>query len=278
MIRSNLYDYSNAYIPVCGTITITGAGADDPAQQVDERNNGEIFKNCALFTDFISEINNTQIDNTKDIDVGMPIYNLVEYYNNYSQISESLWQYYRDTSTAVLLNNKSFKSKIRITRKNPAADNVKDVKISIPLKYLSTFWRTFEIPLINCKINLILTYSENFAAFSATGVTKFAITDTTLYAHVIKSSPQDNIKLSKQLESGFKTIINWNKYHSKVTEQAQNRNLYYLIYQSFLIFDILVVLLFEHRTDREVHKWYFLPKVENWWTKLCWSKLSNKIW
>ena len=91
MIRSNLYDYSNAYIPVCGTITIAGAGADDPAKQVDERNNGVIFKNCALFTDFISEINNTHIDNAKDIDVGMPIYNLVEYYNNYSQISESLW-------------------------------------------------------------------------------------------------------------------------------------------------------------------------------------------
>ena len=157
MIRSNLYDYSNAYIPVFGTITIAGAGADDPAKQVDERNNGVIFKNCALFTDFISEINNTQTDNAKDIDVGMPIYNLVEYYNNYSQIWESLWQYYRDKSTAVLLNNKSFKSKIRIIRKNPAADNVKDVKISIPLKYLSKFWRTFEIPLINCKINLILT-------------------------------------------------------------------------------------------------------------------------
>ena len=91
MIRSNLYDYSNAYIPVCGTITIAGAGTDDPAKQVDERNNGVIFKNCALFTDFISKINNTQINNAKDIDVGMPIYNLVEYYNNYSQISESLW-------------------------------------------------------------------------------------------------------------------------------------------------------------------------------------------
>ena len=80
------------------------------------------------------------------------------------------------------------------------------------------------------------------------------MTGTTLYAHVIKSSTQDNVKLFKQLESDFKTIINWNKYHSKVTEQAQNRNLYYLIYQSFQIFDILVVLLFEHRTDREVRK------------------------
>ena len=73
MLRSSLCDYSDAYILVSGTITITGAGADDAAKRLDERNKGVIFKNCAPFTDCISEINNTQIDNAKYIDVEMPM-------------------------------------------------------------------------------------------------------------------------------------------------------------------------------------------------------------
>ena len=85
MLRSSLCDYSDAYILVSGTITITGAGADDAAKRLDERNKGVIFKNCAPFTDCISEINNTQIDNAKYIDVVMPMYNLIEYSDNYSK-------------------------------------------------------------------------------------------------------------------------------------------------------------------------------------------------
>ena len=73
MLRSSLCDYSNAYIIVSRTVTITGAGADDAAKRLDERNKGVIFKNCAPFTDCISEINNTQIDNAKYIDVEMPM-------------------------------------------------------------------------------------------------------------------------------------------------------------------------------------------------------------
>ena len=83
MFRSRLCDYSDAYILVSGTITITGAGADDAATQLDERYKGVIFKNCAPFTDCISEINNTQTDNAKYIDVVMAMYNLIEYSNNY---------------------------------------------------------------------------------------------------------------------------------------------------------------------------------------------------
>ena len=79
MIRSNLYDYSDVYILVSKTITITGEGADDAAKQADERDKGVIFKNCAPFTECISNINNTQIDNAKDLDVVMPMYNLIKY-------------------------------------------------------------------------------------------------------------------------------------------------------------------------------------------------------
>ena len=82
MLRSSLYNHNDAYILVSGTITITGAEADNEAKRLDERNKGVIFKNCAPFTDWISEINNTQIDNAKYIDIVMPMYNLTENSDN----------------------------------------------------------------------------------------------------------------------------------------------------------------------------------------------------
>ena len=96
MIRSNLCDYSDAYILVSGTLSITGASNDDAARRVEERNKGVISKNCAPFTECIKSINNTQIDHTKDINVVIPIYNLIEYSDSYSETSGSLWQYYSD--------------------------------------------------------------------------------------------------------------------------------------------------------------------------------------
>ena len=89
MLKSSLCNYCDAYILVKGRITITGAGADAAARQADERNEEVIFKNCrATFINCKSEINNTEIDNAKDIDIAMPMYNLIEYSNNYSKTSE----------------------------------------------------------------------------------------------------------------------------------------------------------------------------------------------
>ena len=85
-----------------------------------------------------------QKDNAKDIDIVMPMYNLIEYSDKYSKTSGSLWQYYRDEPNDNLENSGSFKYKI--TGKTPAAGNEKDVEIMVPLKYLSNFWRTLEIP------------------------------------------------------------------------------------------------------------------------------------
>ena len=90
MLKSDLCDYADAYIFVKGTITIAGAGADAAARQLDERNKGVIFKNCAPFTKCISRINGTDIDNAQDIDIVMPMYNLIEYHDNYSKTSGSL--------------------------------------------------------------------------------------------------------------------------------------------------------------------------------------------
>ena len=117
--------YSDAYLLVSGTITITGAGADDDAKRLDERNKGVIFKNCAPFTDCISEINNTQIDNAKHLDVVMKIYNLIEYGDNYLKTSGSLWQNYRDDPNDNIVESESFNFKINITGKTPGADNKK---------------------------------------------------------------------------------------------------------------------------------------------------------
>ena len=96
MLRSNLCDYADSYIVVKGTITITGEGDNAGEIEAVERGKGVTFKNCALFTKCISRINNTDIDNAHDIDTVMPMYNLIEYSDNYSKISGSLWQYYKD--------------------------------------------------------------------------------------------------------------------------------------------------------------------------------------
>ena len=96
MLRSSLCDCADSYILVKGTITITGAGDDATATWADERNKGVIFKNCAPSTKCISKINETEIDNTQDIDIAMPMYNLIEYSDNHSKTSGSFWQYYKD--------------------------------------------------------------------------------------------------------------------------------------------------------------------------------------
>ena len=194
-LRSNLRDNSNAYILVTRTITIAGARDIDSEKRLDERNKSVIFKNCAPFTKCISRINNTDVDNAQDIDIVMPMYNLIECSDNYSKTSGSFWQHYKNNQNNNITESELFKSKIKITGKTPSACNTKDVQIIVPLKYLSNFWRTLEIPLINCEVNLILTCSKNGVISSATGETKFLTTETKLYVPVVTLSIQDNAKL-----------------------------------------------------------------------------------
>ena len=167
MLKSSLCDYSDAYILVKGTVSVNNTACAGVA--VNNNNKKVIFKNCAPFTNCISEINNTQIDNAKDIDIVMPMYNLIEYSDNYAKTTGSLWQYCKDIPalnannaiTAFDANNTtdSFKFKAKITGRT-GNDGTKDVEIMVPLKYLSNFWRTLEMPLINCAVNLILTWSS----------------------------------------------------------------------------------------------------------------------
>ena len=217
MIRSSLCDYSDPYIHVKGTITVPNMAAAGAA--VNNTNKKVVFKNCALFTSCITKINNIQVDYAEDIDIVMPMYNLLEYSNAYLKTSGSLWQYYKD-EPAIGANgniidfsniNNSFKFKQQITGQ-AGNGRTKDVEIMIPLKCLSNFWRTLAVSLINCEITLKLTCSEKHilaAGIAANQVPRFRITNTKLYVPVVTLSTQENIKLLKQLESGFKKTFDW---------------------------------------------------------------------
>ena len=130
----------------------------------------------------------------------------------------------------------------------------------VPLKYLSNFWRTLEMSLINCEVNLILAWSSTCVITNSTGAGRFAITDTKRYVPVITLSTQDNSSLFQQLKSGeFKKVINWNKYLSKPELLVQNPNLNHLVEPSF---QGVFVLAFENDTQRTSHSGYYLPNVE----------------
>ena len=120
------------------------------------------------------------------------MYNMIEYSNNCSKTSGSLWQYYKDDPNNNITRSKS--SVIKITGKFPKDDNTKDVEIIVPLKYLSYFWRPLEMPLINCEVNLILTWSWDCVITNSNGAGKFKITETKLFVPVVTLSTQDNAK------------------------------------------------------------------------------------
>ena len=134
------------------------------------------------------------------------MYNLTEYSDSYSKTSGSLQQYQRDEQNATLADFDLFKFKVKIIGSTPNDGNTMDVKLAIPLKYLTNFWRTLEIPLSNCVINLNLICFA--VCVTATGAARFAVTATRLYVPVVTLSTQDNTKLLQQLKSGFKRTSN----------------------------------------------------------------------
>ena len=129
----------------------------------------------------------------------------------------------------------------------------KDVEIMVSLKCLSNFWRTLEMPLIDCEINFILNWPGKFVLYNDTKAATFTITDTKLFIPVVTLSIQDNAQLLQQLKSDFKRTINCNKCKSKVAIQASNPYLGYFIDPSFQGVNILFVLSFENTTDRTVY-------------------------
>ena len=132
----------------------------------------------------------------------------------------------------------------------------------VPLKYLSNFWRTLEMPLINCEVNLILIWSSTCVITNFTGAGRFAITDTKPYIPEIILSTQDNSKLLQQLKSGFKRVFNGNKYLSKPELLPQNPNLNHLVEPRFQEVYRRFVLAFENDTQGISHYDYYLPNVD----------------
>ena len=184
----------------------------------------------------------------------MSMYNLIEYSDNYAKTTGSLRQHSKDIParndnneiTVFTRSNltDSFHFKVKFTG-HTGNNGTKDVEIMVPLKYLSNFWRTLEMPLINCEVNLILTWSSTYviAAFrDANQAATFAITNTKLYVPVVTLSTQENTKFLQQLKSGFKRVINWNRYLSKAELLAQNPNLNHLVQPSFQGVNWLFVL------------------------------------
>ena len=202
MLRSDLFDFSVAYIVVEGYITLEGDN------ETNTRNKNIAFKNNAPFFNCISKINGVKIDNAEDLDVVMPMYNLLEYSKNYRKTTGSLWNYYRDEpSNPFSLNFESFKYKTSIVGKTPKDnDSLTSVNVVIPLKHLSDFWRASNIPLINCEVGLILIWSKNCvladmivnadtdpAIVAPSGAT-FKINETKLYVPVVTLSKENDIK------------------------------------------------------------------------------------
>ena len=187
MLRSDLCDFSDAYIVVKRSITLAKT---DRRRFIDIRNRFLAFKNNAPFTNCISKINNVLIDNAEDLDVVMPMYNLLECSKNYRKTTGSLWNYYRDEpnnppatdyNADPITNSESFKYKSSIAGKitnanqkdgeNTEQENTKSKKnleIVFPLKYLSNFSRTLDMPLINCEVVLTLTWSDNCVSTNIT--------------------------------------------------------------------------------------------------------------
>ena len=280
MLRSDLCDYSEAYVWVKGNVSASNAADND------NFNKKFAFKNNAPFMSCISKINGKLVENAEDLDVVMPMYNLLEYSKNYEKTSGSLFNYFRDepnnidTAGANPINvsisgSKSFDYKSSLNPNLDDAVNDKNnktgVEIAVPLKHLGNSWRNLNIPLIDCKISLELSWSDKCVLVGRayrrdviilpTDVT-FKITDCKLYVPVITLSTENENKLFEMLKSGFKRTVKWNKYMLYISNQAKNSNLNYLIDPTFEKVNRLFVLSFENEDDRTTYYKYYVPNVE----------------
>ena len=221
VLKPNLCDCAGAYILVDGTIRAGNAN-----------NNTKLaLKNCASFTECNLEINDEHVDTAENLDLVMPMYNLIEYSDNYQDSSATLYQHKRDEPQDDLANNlatntsSSFKYNVNLLGDPNVVGSVarRDVKIVVPLKYLSNFFRSLEMPLINCKIKLNLTWKKecvlstdnDVAAPNIDNNPVFNINDTKLYVAVVTLSKEDNKDFIEQQNKGFQRSIYWNEYKTK---------------------------------------------------------------
>ena len=287
--RWDLCDYADAYILVNGTITVT-------SQNNVIRDRPLILKNNAPFISCITRINGELIEDADDLDIVMPMYNLLEYSKNYRKTIGSFYNYYRDElsddpdnanhDNYKVVNSNAFKYKNKIKGNmydilNTAANYVaakegtQEIELAIPLKYLGNFWRALNIPLISCEISLELKCDKNCVITSLeerligttanrddgpTGAT-LNIADCKLYIPVVSLSKDDEIKLLTNLKYGFKREVIWNKHRSQMSTEAINNNLNILIDPTFTNVNRLFVLAYQTADDRYSYFQFYLPKV-----------------
>ena len=242
MLRSNLCDYSDAYILVKDTITVTAPRVNNNVDNIrDKRNRPLILKKNAPFVSCITRINGELIEDADDLDIVMSMYNLLEYSKNYRKTIGSLYNYYRDElsddaddnnfDNIKVVNSNTFKYKNKIIgnryNANAGADDydvnkngTQEVESAIPLKYLGNFWRPLNIPLISCEVSLELKWDKNCVTTSLeqrdiegdnrdnapTGAT-LAINNCKLYVPAVTLSKDNDFKLLTNLKSGFKREI-----------------------------------------------------------------------
>ena len=300
MLRSSLCDYSDAYILVKSTITVTG---NHPR---DKQNRPLILKNNAPFVSCITRINGELIEDADDLDIVMSMHNLLEYSKNYRKTIGSLYKYYRDElsddndnynfGNIKVVNSEAFKYKNKIigntynvdsTHVSPAGGNrvpnpnyranlsgTSSVILAIPLKYLGNCWRALNILLISCGVSLELKWNKSCVITSIqreinldggnteapTGAS-VAINDCRLYVPVVTLSKDDEIKLLTNLKSGFKREIIWNKYRSQMTTEAINNNLNILVDPTFTNVNRLFVLAYPTTDNRQSYYEFYLPNV-----------------
>ena len=280
MLRSNLCDYSDAYILVKGTITVAGNNLRD------RQDRPLIFRNNDPFVSCITRINGELIEDADDLDIVMPMYNLLEYSKNYRETIGSLYNYYRDElsddaddnqfNDIKIVNSNTFNYKNKIID-NTNNQGTKDIELAITSKYLGNFWRALYISLISCEVSLELKWDKNWVITSLeqrgiaganppardntpTGAT-LAITECKLYVPVGTLSKDDEIKLLANLKSGFKREIIWNKYRSQMATEAVNNNLNILVDPTFTNVNRLFVLAYQTADDRQSYSQFYLPKV-----------------
>ena len=246
ILKSNLCDHNDAYILVRGDITVVAA----PVTQV-------AFKNCAPFTKCLTKIDEKTIDDAEYLDLVIPMYNLIECGSNYSQTTGSLWFCSKDEVTNFnvdIANDDHFKSlkyKAKLFGNAAAQDDnaangiLKNAAIVVPLKYLSNFWRSVEMSLINYKVELKLRWTKH-CVLSVAGTDNangnnddnniiFTIKDTKLYVSVVTLSAKDKYKLSNFLANDdLKDQFIGMKIKQKVIIKIQQTNSDFLMYQILL--------------------------------------------
>ena len=229
VLKPNFCDYAEAYILADGTIRAAAANG----------NTRLVLKNCVPFTKCNLEINDEHVDTAENLDITMTMYNLIEYSDNYQDSSATLYQYKRDEQpegdpipNLAVDNSSSFKYRVNLLG-NPVLDGAIakiNVKVVVPLKYLSNSFRSLEMPLINCKIKLDLTWKNEFVLSTDAGDAVFIINDTKMYVPVVTLSKEDNKDFIEQENKGFQRSIYWNEYKTKelVIKDADANNFKYI--------------------------------------------------